>query len=129
MKKQTDLSLKQNITFGLFFFIIFLIYGIYPLIDGEKIKVWSVSISLLLLLITIIKPKLLNWLNKKWIDLGILLGKIISPIIMVLIFFFVVTPCGLIVRILKKDLMGLKNKEKSYWIERNEKIQIMRKLF
>ena len=91
MKKQTDLSLKQNITFGLFFFIIFLIYGIYPLIDGEKIKVWSVSISLLLLLITIIKPKLLNWLNKKWIDLGILLGKIISPIIMVLIFFFVVT--------------------------------------
>ena len=90
MKKQTDLNLKQNISFGLFFFIIFLIYGIYHLIGGEKIKVWSVSISLLLLLITLIKPKLLNWFNKKWINLGILLGRIISPIIMALIFFFVV---------------------------------------
>tara|TARA_B100000989_G_C19527500_1_gene467714 strand:- start:1769 stop:2158 length:390 start_codon:yes stop_codon:yes gene_type:complete len=129
MKKQTDLNLKQNITFGLFFFIIFLIYGIYPLIGGEKIKVWSVSISLLLLLITLIKPKLLNWLNKKWIKLGILLGRIISPIIMALIFFFVVTPCGLIVRIIKKDLMGLNIKEKSYWIVRNEKIQNMKKQF
>ena len=85
--------------------------------------------SLAFLIITIFKPNLFTSLNKLWIKLGILLGKIISPIIMSLVFFFVVTPTGILIRILKKDVMGLKRGAASYWITREDKVQSMKKQF
>ena len=85
--------------------------------------------SLVFLIITIIRPNLFTFLNRLWIKFGILLGKIISPIVMGLIFFFVVTPIGRLVRILKKDVMGLKRGATSYWISREDKVQSMKKQF
>ena len=123
------ISKKNNIIFGILFFIFFLIFGLYPLKSDEAIRVWSVVLSLVLLIITIIKPNLFTFLNKFWIKLGILLGEIISPIVMGLVFFFVVTPIGILVRILKKDVMGLKRGASSYWINRENKIQAMKKQF
>ena len=120
---------KNNITFGILFFISFLIIGLYPLISSENIRVWSVVLSLVFLIITIIRPNSFTFLNKLWIQLGILLGKIISPIVMGLVFFFVVTPIGVLVRILKKDVMGLKRGASSYWINREDKLQSMKKQF
>jgi hypothetical protein len=120
---------KNNITFGILFFIFFLIIGLYPLISSENIRVWSVVLSLVFLIITIIRPNLFIFLNKLWIQLGILLGKIISPIVMGLVFFFLITPVGMLVRILKKDLMGLKRGASSYWITRKDKAQSMKKQF
>ena len=120
---------KNNITFGALFFIFFFIVGLYPLISNEPIRVWSVIVSLVILIITIIKPNLFTFLNKLWIKFGILLGKIISPIVMGLVFFFVVTPIGILVRILKKDVMGLKRRTSSYWINREDKVQSMKKQF
>jgi hypothetical protein len=120
---------KNNITFGVLFFIFFFIVGLYPLISNEPIRVWSVIVSLVILIITIIKPNLFTFLNKLWIKFGILLGKIISPIVMGLVFFFVVTPIGILVRILKKDFMGLKKRTPSYWINREDKVQSMKKQF
>jgi len=108
---------------------LFLIFGLYPLKSDEAIRVWSVVLSLVLLIITIIKPNLFTFLNKFWIKLGILLGKIISPIVMGLVFFFVVTPIGILVRVLKKDVMGLKREASSYWINREDKVQTMKKQF
>ena len=124
-----DIKKKDNITFGLLFFVFFLIFGFYPLNSGGFIRIWSVVLSLVFLIITIIRPNLFTFLNKLWIQFGILLGKIISPIVMGLVFFFVVTPIGILVRILKKDVMGLKRGTTSYWINREDKVQSMKKQF
>jgi hypothetical protein len=128
-KKEIKIKKNNNITFGILFFFFFLIIGLYPLKSDEAIRVWSVVLSLVLLIITIIKPNLFTFLNKFWIKFGILLGKIISPIVMGLVFFFVVTPIGILVRVLKKDVMGLKRGASSYWINRENKIQTMKKQF
>jgi energy-coupling factor transporter transmembrane protein EcfT len=129
MKTFINIKKKDNIVFGLIFFILFLIIGFYPLKSDGIVRVWSVVLSLVFLIITIIRPNLFTFLNKLWIQFGILLGKIISPVVMGLIFFSVVTPIGILVRILKKDVMGLKRGASSYWINREDKLQSMKKQF
>jgi hypothetical protein len=129
MKNLFNIKRKNNITFGILFFIFFLILGLYPLISSKPIRVWSVVLSLVFLIITIVKPNLFTFLNNLWIKFGVLLGKIISPIFMGLVFFFVVTPIGIFIKILKKDVMGLKREVFSYWITREDKIQSMKKQF
>ena len=129
MQKSIIITTKNNVIFGILFFILFLIIGLYPLKSEGLIRIWSVVLSLVFLIITIIRPNLFTFINKLWIQFGILLGKIISPIVMGLVFFFVVTPIGILVRIFKKDVMGLKRGESSYWITREDKIQSMKKQF
>jgi len=128
-KKKIKIYKKNNITFGILFFIFFLIIAIYPLKSGGVIRVWSIVFSLLFLIITITRPNLFTFLNRSWIKFGIFLGKIISPIVMGLVFFFVVTPIGILVRIFKKDVMGLKRGANTYWINREDKVQSMKKQF
>ena len=128
-KQEIKINKKNNITFGILFFIFFFIIGLYPLVSVGVIRVWSVVLSLVFLIITIIRPNLFTFLNRSWIQFGIFLGKIISPIVMGLVFFFVVTPIGILVRILKKDVMGLKRGASSYWINREDKLQSMKKQF
>jgi hypothetical protein len=129
MKSFINIEKKNNIIFGLIFFVLFLIIGLYPLKSDGIVRIWSIILSLVFLIITIIRPNLFVFLNRLWIQLGLLIGKIISPIIMGFVFFFVVTPVGLLVRILRKDVMGLKRGESSYWINRKDKVQSMEKQF
>jgi hypothetical protein len=129
MSKILAIKTKSNVTFGILFFILFLIIGFYPLKSDGVVRVWSIFLSLVFIIVTIIKPNLLTFLNKLWIKFGILLGKIISPIVLSLIFLFVVTPTGMLIRILKKDVMGLKREKSSYWINREDKLQSMKKQF
>ena len=129
MKNLISIKRKDNITFGILFFILFLIIGLYPLKSEGLIRIWSVVLSLVFLIITIIRPNLFTFINKLWIQFGILLGKIISPVVMGLVFFFVVTPIGILVRIFKKDVMGLKRGANTYWINRKDKVQSMKKQF
>jgi hypothetical protein len=129
MENSINIKRKNNITFGILFFIFFLIVGLYPLISNEPIRIWSIIVSLVFLILTIIKPNLFTFLNKLWIKFGILLGKIISPIVMGLVFFFVVTPIVIFIKVLKKDVMSLKRGASSYWITREDKIQSMKKQF
>ena len=128
-KKEIKINKKNNITFGILFFIFFLIIGLYPLVSVGVVRIWSVILSLVFLIITIIRPNLFTFLNRLWIQFGVFLGKIISPIVMGLVFFFVVTPIGVLVRVLKKDVMGLKRGASSYWINRKDKLQRMNKQF
>ena len=128
-KQEIKINKKNNITFGILFFIFFLIIGFFPLISVGVIRIWSVVLSLVFLIITIIRPNLFTFLNRSWIQFGIFLGKIISPIVMGLVFFFVVTTIGILVRVLKKDVMGLKRGASSYWINRENKLQSMKKQF
>ena len=129
MKNFININSKNNITFGIIFFIFFLIISLYPLISGGFIRIWSLILSLMFLIVTIIRPNLFTFINRLWIQFGILLGKIISPIVMGLVFFCVLTPTGIFIKILKKDVMGLKKRKSSYWINRYEKLQSMKKQF
>ena len=128
-KQEIKINKENNITFGILFFIFFLIIGLFPLVSVGVIRIWSVVLSLIFLIITIIRPNLFTFLNRSWIQFGIFLGKVISPIVMGLVFFFVVTPIGVLVRIFKKDVMGLKRGASSYWINRKDKLQSMKKQF
>jgi hypothetical protein len=128
-KKEIKVNKKNNITFGILFFTFFLIIGLYPLVSVGVVRIWSVILSLVFLIITIIRPNLFTFLNRLWIQFGVFIGKIISPIVMGLVFFFVVTPIGVLVRVLKKDVMGLKRGASSYWINRKDKLQRMNKQF
>ena len=128
-KKLINIKYNSNITFGILFFILFLIVAVYPLKSGGIVRIWAIIFSLIFLIITIIRPNLFTFLNKLWIEFGIIIGKIMSPIVMSFIFFFIVTPTGIIVRILKKDVMGLKQGASSYWINRKDKTNSMKKQF
>ncbi len=115
-----DVKISSNRSFGIVFFVVFLLIALYPLNYNGEIRIWSVIISLLLLILGLFNSKILAPLNKLWFKFGILLGKIISPIIMGIIFFFVVTPIALLMRLIGKDVLNLKyNKNKSYWIEKS----------
>ena len=115
-----NIKIGSNRSFGIVFCIVFFFIALYPLTYGEEIRLWSLIISLFFLFLGLINSKILNPLNKLWFKFGIFLGKVISPIIMGIIFFFVVTPIGLIMRIFGKDVLNLKfSKNKTYWIEKS----------
>ena len=120
MKEQTlDLKISSNKSFGIVFFVVFLLIALYPLNKGLEIRIWSLIISIIFLALGLKNSRVLTPLNKLWFKFGIFLGKIISPLIMGIIFFLVVTPVGLMMRLLGKDLLNLKyNTNKSYWIEK-----------
>ena len=123
-------NLPSNKNFGFVFFIVFLIIALYPLLNSEEIRIWSIAVSLIFLILAWMNSQILTPLNKLWFHFGIFLGKLISPVIMGVIFFLVVTPIGLIMRILGKDLLNLKfNKNKSYWIKKDDPKSDMKNQF
>ena len=126
----TEVKINSNKSFGLVFFIVFLIIATYPLINNQNIRIWSLAIALIFLILGLINSNFLTPLNKIWFKFGIFLGKIVSPVIMGVIFFFVVTPIAFLMKILKKDLLNLKfNSENSYWIKKNESNSKMKNQF
>ena len=112
-----DIKIGSNRSFGIVFFIVFLLIAIYPLLSGENVRLWSLVIATIFFILGIINSGLLSPLNKIWFKFGLLLGRFISPLVMGLIFFLVVTPIALLMKLLKKDLLNLKfNKDNTYWI-------------
>ena len=122
---------SSNRSFGIVFFVVFLLIGFYPLLNQEELKLWALITSFIFLILGMMKSKILTPFNKIWFKLGIFLGKIISPLIMGLIFFLVVTPTGIFMRILGKDLLNLKFKrdKKSYWLEKTDPKSKMKNQF
>ena len=117
-----EVKIGSNKSFGIVFFGVFFIIALYPLIYDNQIRVWALFISLFFLVLGLKNSKLLNPLNKIWFRFGMLLGKIISPLVMSVIFFTVVTPISVIMKILKKDFLRLKfNDSETYWIKIQEK--------
>jgi hypothetical protein len=124
MKKSSEKS------FGVLFSIVFLIIAIWPLLDLNPLRYWALVVSLIFLAITLLKQELLKPLNIAWIKFGEILGKVVAPTVMALIFFFVLTPISFIVRLSGKDLLKLKfTKDQSYWIKRDKNITTMDKQF
>ena len=115
-----SIKVGSNRSFGIVFFIVFLLISLYPLLNDEYLRIWSLIISLTFLILGLFNSRLLTPLNKIWFKFGLFLGKLISPLIMGIIFFLVVTPIGLLMRMIGKDLLNLKfNTNKSYWIEKD----------
>jgi len=131
MIKKSKIKMSTNRNFGLTFFIIFLIFGLWPLTNEETVRIWSIVISLIFLFLGLTNSRLLTPLNIIWFKFGILLGAIFAPIAMGIVFFIVVTPIGLIMRLLGKDILKKKyNKnEKSYWINRDKPAGSMKNQF
>jgi hypothetical protein len=116
-------KMSSNRSFGLVFFVVFLLIALWPIKFGETIRTWALLLSVIFLFLGILNSKILYPLNKLWNYLGIFLGVLVSPIVMGIIFFLIVTPTGLIMRLFRKDLLRLKKKDiKSYWINK-EKIK------
>ena len=113
------IKIGSNRSFGIVFSVVFLLISIYPLINDENIRYWSLLISLIFLILGILNSRILTSLNIIWFKFGLFLGKIFAPLIIGIIFFLIVTPIGLIMKFFKKDLLNLKfNKDKSYWIKK-----------
>ena len=115
---QKNIKLPSNRNFGIVFFIVFLIIALWPILKQNEIRIWSLIISFIFFALGLINSKLLTPLNKIWFKFGILLGKFVSPIVMGIIFFLVVTPTGYIMRLIGKDLLRLKKNKNSYWIKK-----------
>ncbi|MDC0164263.1 SxtJ family membrane protein [Candidatus Pelagibacter bacterium] len=124
-------SQSANKSFGILFFIVFLIFGLWPLKNGENLNYYFIIFSGIFLLLGLLNSNLLSPLNKIWIKFGEILGIIIAPIIMALVYFAILTPVSLVVRVFGKDLLGLKFmiKQQTYWINRKKKMGSMRKQF
>ena len=123
-------KINSNKSFGLWFFLIFLLIGIYPIIDNAEIRVWALIVSFLFLGLGITNSKILSPLNRTWFKFGTILGKIMSPLIMSLIFFCIVMPIGIIMRLLNYDLLQLRfNDKMTYWIKKDKIKNNMKKQF
>ena len=122
--------LPTNRNFGIVFTIVFLIISFWPLLKNGDIRYWSLIISFIFFILGLMNSKILTPLNKAWMKFGLILGKIVSPLVMGFIFFFVVTPTGIIMRLLGKDLLNLKKNNKStYWLKKNNQNNNMKNQF
>ena len=127
---QKNIKLPSNRNFGIVFFVVFLIIALWPVLKQNEIRIWSLIISFIFFVLGLINSKLLTPLNKLWFKFGILLGNIIAPIIMGIVFFLVVTPTGLIMRFFRKDILKLKkNTSDSYWINKDDTNSSMKNQF
>ena len=116
----SDLKIGSNRSFGIVFFIVFLLVSIYPILKGDDIRIWSLFIAIIFLILGLLNSKIITPLNIAWFKFGLILGKIVSPIVMGVIFFLIVTPISFIMKISRKDLLNLKyNNNKSYWIPKD----------
>ena len=131
MKRNSNIKISSNRNFGLVFFIVFLIVTIWPITYDEPVRIWSAIISLVFLILGLMNSILLTPLNKLWFKFGMILGAIVSPVVMGVVFFLVVTPIGIIMKIMGKDLLNKKydKKKRTYWIKRDTLIGTMKRQF
>ena len=123
-------KISSNRSFGILFCIVFALISVWPIIDGGSLRVWSISISVIFLILGLLNSQLLKPLNFIWIKFGELLGKIFAPIVMAIIYFVIITPIGLVMRLVGKDLLNTKFlKNNSYWIKREKNIGSMKRQF
>ena len=117
--------------FGILFTFVFMLIGLYPLVDGEDIRLWAVSIAIIFFAFSFIAPNLLIIPNKLWLKFGIVLGTVMSPIVLILFYSTTFLPIGIFMRLIRNDLLRLKlnNNLKSYWIKRNQNVGSMKNQF
>ena len=131
MTSNSKIKIPSNRNFGLVFFVVFLIVALWPLKYEEDIRLWSLVLSIIFFILGILNSQLLTPLNKLWFKFGMFLGLIVSPIVMGIVYFLVVTPIGIFMRLLGKDLLKTSKAKNAstYWIKRINKQSTMKKQF
>ena len=131
MLNNSKIKINSNRSFGIVFFFVFVIVSLWPLINENSLRVWSIFVAIIFLILGLMNSKLLTPLNILWFKFGKLLGFIIASIVMGIVFFVVIAPTGLIMKIIGKDLLNNKynNKIKSYWINRGKLKSTMKQQF
>ena len=123
---------STNKNFGIVFFIVFLIIAFYPVFNNKSIYTWSLIISFVFLFLGLKNSVLLTPLNALWFQFGLFLGKFVSPIIMGIVYFFVIFPTFILLKIFKRNYLNIKKEKNisSYWLEiSNEKKSTMKDQF
>ena len=122
---------SSNKSFGILFFLVFLGFGLWPLTKEMSPNIYLITISVIFLILGLLNSKLLSPLNNLWIKFGEILGKVMAPIVMAVVYFLILTPISLLVRLFGKDLIEMKfnNNVKSYWIKRKKHLGTMDKQF
>lgn len=117
--------------FGLLFVVVFALIGLWPLLGDGPVRLWSLVVAAVILVIALAAPFLLQPFNRVWHKFGLILGMIMTPVIMTVIFVLVFTPTGLLLRLFGKDPMTrrFEPKTKSYWIKRTTPAGSMRDQF
>ena len=131
--KSDKIKIGSNKSFGIVFFVFFVLVSLYPLIYEKNINFYFLIVAFIFLFLGVVNSVLLTPLNFIWFKLGILLSKFFSPLIMSIIFFLVVTPISIIARIFKKDFLILdktkNNNKNSYWINKEKYKTTMKNQF
>ena len=124
------MSQSSNKSFGILFSLVFLTIGVWPVTKNNEPVISLIILSIIFLILGLFNSKLLTPLNFVWVQFGEILGKIIAPIVMLIIYFVILTPLGIIIRLFGKDLLNINSREKnSYWIKRNKDLGSMKKQF
>lgn len=120
LDRKEPVSSSSNRSFGLVFAAVFAIIGLWPWLFGGQVRVWSVFVGAAFLMVGWLRPTALAQLNRVWTRFGLLLHRIVSPVVLGVMFFVVVTPMGLVMRALGKDPLRLRfdSDARSYWIDR-----------
>lgn len=107
-------------SFGIVFAVVFLLIGLWPLLDGGAVRWWSLAVAFVFAVLAAIRPGLLAPVNRLWLRLGLLLNRIVSPLVMALLFYLIITPLAFLMRLTGKDPLRLKYdpEVRSYWIAR-----------
>ena len=131
MQNNSKIKINSNRSFGIVFFFVFLIISLWPLLYENTLRVWSIIVAMIFLILGLINSNFLTPLNKLWFKFGKILGSVVAPVVMVVIFFLVITPTGFIMKILGKDLLSKKynSNMKSYWINREKSQRTMKQQF
>ena len=129
--KKVSVKIPSNKSFGFLFFIVFMAISLWPLKSQEDLRLWAFILSLIFLILGVLNSKFLTPLNKLWLKFGFFLGSIVSPVLMGVVFFLVITPIGLFMRFLGKDLLRISKSEfvSTYWITRGKQNSTMKKQF
>tara|TARA_B100000700_G_scaffold313813_1_gene399407 strand:- start:571 stop:963 length:393 start_codon:yes stop_codon:yes gene_type:complete len=130
MQMNRKINLPSNRNFGIVFFIVFFVIALWPMLNQNEIRLWSLFFAIIFLILGLVNSNLLTPLNKAWFKFGITLGKFVSPLVMGIIFFLVITPTGILLKLFGKDILNLKkNDNKSYWIKKEKINSSMKKQF
>jgi hypothetical protein len=119
-ERRDDVQGSSDRSFGIVFAVVFALIGLLPLVFGHPVRLWALAVGAGFLAAALVAPRVLSPLNRVWLRFGLLLHKIVSPLVLGIMFFLVITPIGLLMRAFGKDLLRLQfdKRSSSYWIER-----------
>ena len=120
LSRSHDVKGSSDRSFGFVFAAVFSVLGLWPLVASREPRLWALGVAGAFLAVALVRPALLAVPNRLWMRFGVLLNRIVSPVVLAIVFYLVVTPMGLAMRLAGKDPLRLKARAPgaSYWIPR-----------